>query len=242
MYATIRSYVTFLEEREHYAEPLTLLIKFPTRSRPEQSLATLRSYVEQADDPSTLSILVTLDQDDETVTDDYQQRLQSIHPRINIQVGHSASKIEAVNRDMEKAGDYDILLLASDDMIPIVQGYDTIIKRNMMELYPDLDGVLFFNDGHNGSRLNTLSIMGRTYYQRFNYIYHSSYKSLFCDNEFMDVAQRLGKQSYLDQVIIKHEHPVTNLLIQPDALYVKNYKFLGRDKANYRARRLEGFP
>ena len=41
--------------------------------------------------------------------------------------GNSKSKIDAVNRDLENYHDWDIVLLASDDMIPQVKGYDRII-------------------------------------------------------------------------------------------------------------------
>ena len=108
---------------------------------------------------------------------------------------------------MENETDWDIVLLASDDMIPKIKGYDTIIINKMMETYPDTDGVLWFNDGHQGNKLNTLCILGKKYYERFNYIYHPDYKSLWSDNEFMDVANLLKKQTYFSELIIKHEHP-----------------------------------
>ena len=92
-------------------------------------------------------------------------------------------------------------------MIPVIQGFDTIIKNKMTEHYPDTDGVLWFNDGYQGNKLNTLCILGKKYYDRFNYIYNPEYKSVWSDNEFMDVANILNKQTYFDEVIIRHEHP-----------------------------------
>jgi len=66
--------------------------------------------------------------------------------------------------------------------------------------------VLWFNDGFSGqNRLITLSILGRKYFHRFNYLYYPGYKSVFCDNEFTDVARLLGKVVYIDQVIIQHQ-------------------------------------
>jgi hypothetical protein len=121
--------------------------------------------------------------------------------------GDSKSKVDAINRDMELYNDWDIVLLASDDMTPIVKGYDNIIRNNMKNHYPDTDGVLWFNDGYQENRLNTLCILGKKYYDRFNYIYNPEYKSVWSDNEFMDVANLLGKQTYFNNVIIKHEHP-----------------------------------
>jgi hypothetical protein len=123
-------------------------------------------------------------------------------------VGLSKSKIDAVNRDLNNYNKHwDVVLLASDDMIPTIKGYDDIIRDNMMFNYPDTDGILFFNDGFQGNKLNTLCILGKKYYERFNYIYHPDYKSCWSDNEFMVVGNILKRQSYIDQVIIRHEHP-----------------------------------
>ena len=108
---------------------------------------------------------------------------------------------------MDIVDDWDIVLLASDDMIPQVKGFDKVVNTLMSSNYPDTDGVLFFNDGFKGKELNTLCILGKKYYKRFNYIYHPGYKSTWSDNEFMMVAEKLNKQTYFPMVIIKHEHP-----------------------------------
>ena len=69
--------------------------------------------------------------------------------------------------------------------------------------YPDTDGVLWFNDGFQGNRLNTLCILGKKYYERFNYIYHPDYISLYCDEEQTNVARNMNKM--VDLVIKNRE-------------------------------------
>jgi hypothetical protein len=184
---------------------MKLLIKFPTRGRPNKFLETLTRYIDYLDDKST-QIIVTCDNDDESMKQEDIQSYLVSQENVGVFFGNSKTKIEAVNANLENA-DFDILLLASDDMIPIVTGYDTIIKEKMSEYYPDTDGVLFFNDGYQKDRLNTLCILGKKYYDRFGYVYYPQYKSCYCDNEFMDVSNMLGKQTYFDQVIIQHQHP-----------------------------------
>lgn len=220
----------------------TILIKFPSRSRPQKLLSTLKGYIEKANNPSYIRILVSLDNDDETVTEDLLQKLKSICNNINIYIGEPKGKIGSVNRDMEYAGKYDILLLASDDMIPVVKGYDDIIRNHMRQYYPDNDGVLWYNDGFQGKKLNTLCILGKPYYERFGYIYHPSYKSLWCDNEFMEVANNLGKQTYFDEVIIKHEHPSNTNKVYNDKLYENNERFFNSDRDNFMERKAKSFP
>jgi hypothetical protein len=212
---------------------MKLFIKYPTKYRPQKSIETLKQYVKLADDMSNIKILVSLDYDDTSVKDELYT---SIHPNITVKRGPSEGKIAAINRDIPEASSFDILLLASDDMIPNVYGYDTVIRDSMTQFFPDTDGVLFFNDGYVGYKLNTLVICGSKYYQRFGYIYYPEYKSLYCDNEFMDTANRLGKQVYLNKVIIKHEHPANVRSVSLDALYKKNEGFYGIDGELYRQR------
>ena len=85
---------------------------------------------------------------------------------VKVVYGDSDSKIHAINRDIELADEWDIVLLASDDMTPKVKGYDNIIRNKMKEFYPDTDGILWFNDGHQTNRLNTLCILGKKYYEK----------------------------------------------------------------------------
>jgi len=220
---------------------MRILLKFPSRERPQKLLEVYKKYISMAFDSSLIHGLITLDSNDYTVTPELIKNLEEVHPQTKIIVGLSGSKIKAVNRDMNKAPDYDIILLASDDMIPQIMGYDHIIRQNMQNLYPDTDGVLWFNDGLQGSRLNTLCILGKTYNQRFGYIYHPAYKSLYCDNEFMQVASRLNKQTYIDQVIIKHEHHITGI-IPIDPLYAINDSYDKEDCETYMKRIKLGFP
>jgi len=184
---------------------MQILIKFPTRGRPDNFFRALDLYFNMAEDPERLRVQVTIDDDDPDMTaPEVLERLAG-YPRLVLTRGGSTSKIHAINRDLLMDG-WDILLLASDDMIPVEKGYDTVIRNRMREHYPDTDGVLWFNDG-NRADLNTLSILGRRFYERFGYIYHPGYRSLYCDKEFTLVADTLGRQTYFDQVIIRHEHP-----------------------------------
>jgi len=105
---------------------------------------------------------------------------------------------------------------------------------------PNLDHVLWFNDGFQGNNLNTLCILGREYYNRFGYIYHPAYVSLFCDNEFTMVAQKLRRQTYIDRVIIRHAHPII-IKTDYDSLYAHNETFFAKDRDTFISRAFSGF-
>ena len=204
---------------------MKLLIKFPTRGRVDKFFNILDRYYHLLDDKENTEFCITIDDDDATMNNDKILDRLETYENLYYYVGDSKTKIEAVNADMEEVDNYDIILLASDDMIPQKQGYDTIIRENMKKYYPDTDGVLWFYDG-NRTDLNTLCILGKKYYDRFNYIYHKGYKSFYCDDEFTQVANRLGKQTYINDIIIKHEHPdMPQFRDKFDELYAKNNSY-----------------
>lgn len=234
-----------------------LLVKFPTRGRPDKFFTVLDRYYYGAKRKDLTSFLVTCDLDDASMNNDaVRQKLQG-YKNLAVIYGNSKSKIEAVNADMIHAPEYDIILLASDDMVPEEKGYDEIIRQKMTDLHPDTDGVLWFFDGYRRD-FNTLCILGKKYFERFGYIYHPSYKSFWCDNEFTDVANQLGKQTFIDKVIIRHIHPdwiqrdeVTAKMYENihktggtgiDQTFMKNLPFEQLDARNYKQRKGTGFP
>jgi hypothetical protein len=223
---------------------MRLLIKFPTRNRPDKFKFALFNYVSKCKDHANTKFLFTVDHDDPSAnTDDFTDDLHEICGDIayDMPYGYSKNKIDAVNRDMDEYPlnyNWDVLLLASDDMIPCVKHYDQIIRDRMTALYPDLDGVLWFNDGYTGDKLNTLVCMGRKYYERFGYIYNPLYKSFFCDNEFMDVALSLKKQTYFPLTIIRHQHPANTKDATEDDLYRHNNQHWKEDERTYYHRKV----
>jgi hypothetical protein len=217
---------------------MKLLIKFPTRGRSNKFLNVLRKYYDFLDDKTT-KIIITCDIDDVDMNQLHIKEVLSSYDNIKVCYGENKSKIDAINADLS-GETFDILLLASDDMTPIKKGYDTIIKQKMVEHYPDTDGVLWFNDGYQGKKLNTLCILGKKYYDRFNYIYYPEYISVWCDNEFMDVGNILGKQTYFDEVIIQHQHPDWGYG-KRDEIHSLNAKHESYDRDLFYKRKKENF-
>lgn len=168
------------------------------------------------------------------------QRIMSPCEWSRVFFGSSKSKIEACNANMNDI-DYpwDIVVLVSDDMIPQIKGYDDVIRNHMLSKFPDTNGILWFNDGCQADKLNTLCIFGRKMYESFGYIYHPSYKSLFCDTELTDACRTTlaDKCSYSPYCIIRHEHPGTGFAQNMDGLYQANQRFWSTDMYNYISRK-----
>jgi hypothetical protein len=215
-------------------DPYKLLIKFPTRERPEKFFSTLDLYVDLLEDLENYEFVISCDEDDSSMNNsEVIDKLKS-YKNLVYYFSSNNSKVEAINSNIENH-DFDIILLASDDMIPQQKGYDNIIRSFMKKSFEDTDGVLWFADGYQNERLNTLSILGKKYYQRFGYIYNPEYKSLWCDNEFTIIASALGKQVYIPFVIIKHEHVIWKNQ-KWDDLQIKNQEYDSSDHETFKKR------
>lgn len=217
---------------------MNLLIKFPTRSRPSKFFEVLDLYYKMITNIDKTMFVISCDTDDASMNNQQVIGKLNSYKNLSYKFGNNKSKIQAVNADMPESG-WDIVLLASDDMIPQIQGYDEIIRESMTNIYPDTDGVLWFFDGYRRD-LNTLSIMGKKYYDRFGYIYHPAYFSLWCDNEFQEVAASLNKQTFVDKLIIKHCHPGWGYGGH-DPLFHRN-NTLERDMVIFKDRKSKNFP
>lgn len=207
---------------------MRLLIQFPTKQRPERFKEYLYRYVYYLEDKTRCRIAVSCDIDDLTMNNDSMCNFIHGFKNVGIFFNYNKNKIQAINAQIPSNG-WDVLLLASDDMWPMEQGFDNIIRSEMSKNFPDTDGVLHFNDSIHGDKLNTLAIVGNKYYNRFKYIYNPKYKSLYADNEFGDVSKQLGKSKYIDRVIIKHMRKE----VPNDTVYKHNHSFVKRDKRTY---------
>jgi hypothetical protein len=172
-----------------------------------------------------------------------QRRIKNITYKTawsEIYYGNNSSKIQAVNADLATVPwEWQIVVVVSDDMVPQVKGYDDVLRTHMLANFADTNGILWVNDGAQGNKLNTITIMGRAMYDSFGYLYHPAYKSLFCDTEFTDLCKGslASKCTYIPYMLIKHEHPGTGFADRMDALYLKNQAFWDEDMYTYISRK-----
>jgi len=225
-----------------------ILFKYASRSRNEKFFEGLDNILNNLNDLNNFCILCSLDADDETMNN--QQSIKRIteyvkkYPaNIVVKFGKSKNKIDAINRDVndfKERFNFDILVNFSDDMQFIVQSFDKTIREKFYIAYPNLDGNIYFNDGFVGDAISTMSIIGRKYYDKFNYIYHPSYHSLWCDNEYTMVAKTEKKIVYFDEKIYIHNHPA-NIGGFIDSQLMKTESFNEIDRDNFNKRLTNNF-
>jgi len=220
-----------------------ILFKFASRSRTNKFFAGVDNILSNLSDLNNFCILASLDVDDATMNN--PSTISRLTEYVNkypnnfiVKFGHSKSKVDAINRDVNEIKNvfnFDILVNFSDDMEFIQHSFDDNIRNKFFVHYPDTDGNIFYNDGFVGDRLCTMSIIGRKYYDKFNYIYHPSYQSLWCDNEYTEVAKRNQKMLYFHENIFRHNHPA-NVGGFMDEQLIKTESFSELDRQNYEKR------
>ena len=217
---------------------MKLLFKYATRGRPEWFKDTLSRWYSLLSKKHDYQFVISIDADDDSMNNTEIKDFLSTKDNLVLFTGNSKTKIEAINADMSGLG-FDILVVVSDDMIPIVAGYDDIIVQDMQRQFPTGFGALHYNDGKHGKdHLITLSIMNKALYDHFGYIYYFEYRSTWCDNEFTDVTKMLNCYWYSPQVIVEHAWMENG----SDETYQKNSGDYHTDKAIYDRRKAQGFP
>lgn len=224
--------------------PYKILVKWPTRGRRNKFFQMLEKWSKSAKNLDHVTFLISIDSDDPEMTSDASLSSLNSLPHVKYTIGKSNSKIHAINRDVDEyCGNWDILVIGSDDMNPQVTSWDDRISSDMRRYFRDnreLDGVLWYNDGYTGSRLNTLPIMGKHYYGRFRYVYHPEYHQLFADNEFTDVSRSLNRVIYQPDVLFRHEHWAWGLA-RKDELNSIDDRWSSKDRETYIRRKAAGF-
>jgi hypothetical protein len=212
----------------------TILIKYPTRGRADLFVKRIADWKLKAKDMSRLKFIVTCDKDDRSMNNEW---IQSFCKTMNIEINYhdSNTKISACNKDIPESG-WDYLVLLSDDMECRCEGWDNVIEEIFTQ---SGKGVIWFDDGLNHS-IDTFCVVTLEYYNKFKYLYYPEYISVFCDNEFTEVAMLLGELVQGNPSIVKHNWVGLEL---KDETHIRNetnenYK---KDGELFKARRLNGY-
>ena len=216
-----------------------ILFKYPSRGRPDRFFRSLDSIVNNLANTACYHVACTLDTDDEEMNNTQVRERIAKYENVSVQWGLSESKIHAVNRDFPDLA-WDIIINMSDDMVFTRKGFDNHIRNEMQAAFPANDGLLHFPDNDAGARLATLYIAGKGFYDRFGYIYHPGFKSLWCDNLVQEIAQALGKYHLLDYGINQHLNPAYGHAPK-DPMFVRQQKDWNHDKNLYLQIKARGY-
>lgn len=209
---------------------MKLVIKFPTRSRPEKFKKVLTDYITFLSGDNEVRFVVTCDEDDSTMNNPemiawLEEQKQNVD--LDYFFGDHKTKVEACNANMENETG-DVLLVVSDDMFPASLNYDAIIADGFQRTFPNYDGAIKFSDGLREDQLMTLPCIGWKLYEAIGHIYHPDYTSVCCDNEQTRLCAMLGKLAVADICIAKHVW-VPGSHENADELHQRNESFYEKD-------------
>ena len=226
---------------------MRLLFKYPSRDRPDWFKETLATYYSKLSGNHTYRFVITLDEDDMTMNNSPMREWLNHQSHLTYLFGDHRSKVEACNSDMPD-DEWDIVILVSDDMVPLVHGFDDLIVQDMQAHFPQLDGVIKYPDGYRPKEdpIITFTIMGRQFYERYGFLYWPTYKSQWCDNELTDVAIQWGKYfNCADRLgTIRHQwqkHGVDNNYRRDHDLFMKDQQTYHGDDGKG-GRKAKSFP
>ena len=218
---------------------LRILWKFPCRGRKKLFFESLNSLNDNIRDRNNYHISLTLDTDDTILNTPEVIEKINTYPNTSIEWGLSKSKIDAVNRSMPDY-DWDVCIVWSNDMVATMFGFDDIMRDSMYHTINnhDDDFLIHFPEYDAREFLNVLLIVTRKYFNRFKYLYHPSYLSLWCDNESMCVAKMLGRYHYVSTPdLYVHKNPAYHQYnLERDLLFDEQQGHWAVDEANFYAR------
>ena len=216
------------------------LFKYPTRGRPDWFKQTLQKYYEMLSGKHEYQFIIAMDIDDISMNTQEIKRFLGSQKNLTYFYSDHKNKVQACNTGIPDEG-WDILILVSDDMTPIVQGFDDIIAQDIQREFPDLDGALHYNDGMTGKKLLSYTIMGYQLYQKIGFVYWPAYKGMWCDNDFMDLTRQWKKYWFCDRTIVRHDWH-KHEKYKGDPVYMKGEATYQEDKKIHEWRQKRGFP
>ena len=145
--------------------------------RPEAAKACQKLWIDNADNSANIEIITAVDHDD--------IESQKAFPDAVIAYGQEGV-CKAWNAAAEKATG-DVLVVLDDDWEPPA-GYDQIIESYMC----NGADALHVGDKHRKDQLICHPIVSRRFYEAVGYIFHPSFRSVYSDNWFTELAKHWG--------------------------------------------------
>jgi hypothetical protein len=222
--------------------PFRFLFKYPCRGREKLFFESFESIHNNVADVNNYHVSLTIDLDDEVLNrPEVIERING-YRNTSIEWGLSESKVHAINRNFPER-EYEVVICWSNDMVWTQFGFDDMLRIYINSAFPDMDGLFHIPEVDSMEHLNVLYIATKKYYDRFGYIYHPSYKSLWCDNESLAIAKMLGRHHYCGVPgLYEHRNPAyAKYGIERDAKFNADQDFWAIDEANFNERKLRNF-
>ena len=148
-----------------------------------------------------IEIILSVDLSDPCLKE-YTKLSKAFETRLT--VNDNSCCVQAVNHAACEASG-ELIINLSDDAV-YFEDYDLAFCE-ALHIHPEfnMDCVIGVYDGIK-SRLMTQCILTQKYYNRFGYIYHPDYKSMYADDEYTEVAYKLNRVLEARHLTVQHLH------------------------------------
>jgi len=226
--------------------PFVILFKLATRGRPADFIEAMDALYSHAADHNNLHVLITCGDDDLTMNNPEMIEKVRQYKNAHILFGENSSKMQATNRDLDLQNqpwsNWDIIVNYADDQRFIMFGFDDHIRVTMNAHFPQMDGLLHYYEPDTGSALAVQYCAGREHFEKFGFIAHPAYKSLFWDNFYQDAAKLMCKYHYVGTHIFNHLCPAYGHHNKPkDEMFLRDQSLWSADEAVYNRHRERNF-
>lgn len=188
-------------------------ILVPTRKRPLNVIRLVDSALRTADEPSKIEFLFYVDEDDATFKIDFKK-----NTRIKVVVG-PRTWISLAHNVLYTHSSGEILMYGADDIVFKTAGWDKSIKDTFNNM-SDKICLVYANDGVDQSQ--SIARHGFIHRRWFN-ITGSAFPSLRnvpIDLWCTEIANKINRLRYLDDVLIEHVHFRQGKKAQIDQTYI----------------------
>ena len=136
--------------------------------------------------------------------------------------------------------DLDWVGIACDDLRPQTAGWD----RTLLE-HVNGQNIVTCNDGQQGaSRMSGITVFSGAILRAIGCIYPPGFWHAYLDNCWEDLGRATNCWTYIDSVLVTHDHPFTNQQLDPakaDETSYKSYGRMAQDHAAYVAWKRDEF-
>ena len=178
----------------------------PTRNRPNNCDRFIKSLYETTQYTGTLELLFYVDSDDpaKDIYKEIEERWQNNFWRIEFVIGEPMSVSKSWNIIAEKSLG-DIMIMGNDDLVYKTVRWDSKLMARLLEL-DNPYYLSWFNDGINGNRHCAFPVITREWYETLGYFSPGIFNFGYNDTWVYDIAKRVGKLNYMDEILVEHLH------------------------------------
>ena len=178
----------------------------PTRNRPNNCDRFIKSLYETTQYTGTLELLFYVDSDDpaKDIYKEIEERWQNNFWRVEFVIGEPMSVSKSWNIIAEKSLG-DIMIMGNDDLVYKTVRWDSKLMARLLEL-DNPYYLSWFNDGINGNRHCAFPIITREWYDTLGYFSPGIFNFGYNDTWVYDIAKRVGKLNYMDEILVEHLH------------------------------------